>query len=235
MPLTAEPQQAGPRYYNPHLGDVDEFILRYKGLVFSVAYKCQRRTRLKVDVEDLAQEGFVALLKSYTDFDPSRGEFTTFAVPRMRGRIMNYIRDKVQIVRAPRKIYYLAGSILLHKKTDMSPYELAKEFRCSVESARKALEQIETAIHLSLFQGSDDSKSELIDSFVSEADYTSIFVYDFKQNILTEREKFVLELSLAGMSQQIIAEHLNCSQMTVSRDYQRVQKRAARYFGIEVT
>ncbi|AIQ54536.1 sigma-70 family RNA polymerase sigma factor [Paenibacillus sp. FSL R7-0331] len=234
MPVTADLQQAGPRYYNPHLGDVDEFILRYKALVFSVAYKCQRRTRLKVDVEDLAQEGFVSLLRAYSDFDPARGEFTTFAVPRMRGRIMNYIRDKVPIVRAPRNIYYLAGSILLHKKADMSPDELAKEFRCPVDHVNKALEQIETAIHLSLFQGSD-SKSELIDSFVTEADYTRIFVHDFKQNILTEREKFVLELSLSGISQQVIAEHLNCSQMTVSRAYQRVQKRAAKYFGIEVT
>ncbi|MDR1431709.1 MAG: sigma-70 family RNA polymerase sigma factor [Propionibacteriaceae bacterium] len=61
------------------------FLLANVRLVSMIAYREAKRGRL--DVEELFQEGFVALADSLCRFDYRRGRFTTYAFPRVRQRV----------------------------------------------------------------------------------------------------------------------------------------------------
>jgi RNA polymerase sigma factor (sigma-70 family) len=49
----------------------------------------------RADLDDLIQEGNVALMAAVRDYDPGRGAaFMTYAIPRVRNAIRNYLRDR---------------------------------------------------------------------------------------------------------------------------------------------
>jgi len=57
-----------------------------------------------VGSEDLASVGVIALMGAVDDFDPSRGtEFATFAVPRIRGAMLDELREHDIVPRAVRQ------------------------------------------------------------------------------------------------------------------------------------
>jgi RNA polymerase sigma-B factor len=52
--------------------------------------------------EDLWQEGMIGLWEAACRFDATKGcEFSTWAVPRIRGRMLHYLRDSVGTIRIP--------------------------------------------------------------------------------------------------------------------------------------
>jgi RNA polymerase sigma-B factor len=67
-------------------------VTRYKGLVWS----CVRRFRGGPEqAEDLAQVGYVGLVKAINHFDPALGRsLATYAQPCISGEIKRYFRDK---------------------------------------------------------------------------------------------------------------------------------------------
>ncbi len=45
--------------------------------------------------EDLESYGIIGLIEAIDNFDPKRGlQFSTFALPRIKGEIYDYLRDK---------------------------------------------------------------------------------------------------------------------------------------------
>lgn len=60
----------------------------------------------QVEKEDLEQVALVELIAAVERFDPEKGfKFSTFAVPVIRGRLLNFIRDKATPIKTPRTDY----------------------------------------------------------------------------------------------------------------------------------
>lgn len=102
---------------NPHIpGNPDEFITANMGLAHDVGFKfflyAQKDERIKYDQEDFNSIAYMGLIKAYNKFDPTKfhnpdGEpvqFSTFAVPTIRGEIMRHIRDHGHLIRKHRTL-----------------------------------------------------------------------------------------------------------------------------------
>jgi RNA polymerase sigma factor for flagellar operon FliA len=64
------------------------------GVVYALARRMHRTTRAHVDFDDLVSYGAIGLLEAADRFDPSRGvTFCTFAFPRVRGAILDGLRQ----------------------------------------------------------------------------------------------------------------------------------------------
>lgn len=58
-----------------------------------------------VPYEDIEQQAFIALIYCVENFNPDKGyRFSTYAVPVIKGRLLNFIRDKTSLIKVPRKI-----------------------------------------------------------------------------------------------------------------------------------
>jgi len=65
-----------------------------------------------LDVEDLEQVAYLALVKAAHRFDPEAGhDFLSYAVPTIRGELRRHFRDVGWVVRPPRRIQELQGRI----------------------------------------------------------------------------------------------------------------------------
>lgn len=102
---------------NPHIpGSPDEFIKRNMGLAHDVGFKfflsAQKDERIKFDQEDFNSIAYIGLIKAYNRFDPTKfrnrdGEavqFSSFAVPTIRGEIMRQTRDHGHLIRKHRSL-----------------------------------------------------------------------------------------------------------------------------------
>ena len=80
--------------------DDEEFIEEYRPLVASIANKLRNSLELTVPPEDLMAFGFTGLLEARARFDASRGvQFNTFAYYRIRGAIMDGVREMAWLPR----------------------------------------------------------------------------------------------------------------------------------------
>lgn len=80
----------------------EALILHYYGLVQRVARKLGRRLPPRVDRDDLVSWGVLGLIDALDRFDPDLGRFETFAAPRIRGAILDEIRDLDWVPRSVR-------------------------------------------------------------------------------------------------------------------------------------
>src|SRR5688572_19733629 len=80
-----------------------EFVAEHRPLVRGLAIRIKTQLELTTDTEDLIAYGFGGLLEARERFDPSRGvQFTTFAYYRIRGAILDGVR---QMAYLPRRIH----------------------------------------------------------------------------------------------------------------------------------
>lgn len=71
----------------------DRLVLQYSPLVKFVAGRVRSGLPATVEAADLVSEGVIGLMDAIEKFDPSRGlQFQTYAVPRIRGAIVDSLR-----------------------------------------------------------------------------------------------------------------------------------------------
>lgn len=81
----------------------DRFIEEYRPLVTSIAHKLRVELDLQCELDDLLAYGFRGLVEARARYDASRGaQFNTFAYYRIRGAIMDGIR---QMSWLPRRLW----------------------------------------------------------------------------------------------------------------------------------
>jgi RNA polymerase sigma factor for flagellar operon FliA len=74
------------------------------GLVHHVARQLARRLSTAADLEEMVSAGMVGLIQAADTFDTSRGlSFSTFAVPRIRGAILDELRRQDALPRNVRR------------------------------------------------------------------------------------------------------------------------------------
>ncbi len=85
----------------PSLARRNQIVELNLGLVRKVAHQLSHQCSEPYD--DLAQTGYLGLIRAVERFDPQQGcAFSSFALPYIRGAMLHYLRDRGSSVRLPR-------------------------------------------------------------------------------------------------------------------------------------
>lgn len=83
-----------------------ELFEQNQNLVYFCYHRYMKKACPSNHVEDIMQEGRIALWEACRGFDESRGfAFSTYAIPFILGRMKKYIRDKIPVIRIPRSAW----------------------------------------------------------------------------------------------------------------------------------
>lgn len=182
-----------------------------------------------VEYDDLYQVASLALIKGVERFDERKGlQFSTFITPTITGEIKNYFRDRSRMIRLPRRLAELRGTVKkaydeLLSETGKTPTakDIAERVGCSEEEAVQAMEA-GLVVSLDRPVDADEDKMSFYDIIPSD----DHFADDVEQKVLidnamkklndTEREIIRLRYN-EECSQTETARRMGVSQMFVSR------------------
>lgn len=187
-----------------------------------------------ISKEDLAQTGAIGLLQAITTYEPQeKGSFKTYASKFIKGKILHYLRDKVNIVRPPRdtnkEINLVKEYIKKHSENNgLIPdvREIAKALKLSNNKVIDILniDSIKNIISLDQKVYSSDGIETLADRLQSDNDknyeenYENKKILEFALNKLPKIEKTVIyKFYIEGESKKNIAKLLKVSATQVSR------------------
>jgi RNA polymerase sigma-B factor len=212
-----------------------EVVVLNMRLARAIAARYRRRGLAE---DDLVQAAYLGLVKAVDGFDPSRErDFLSYAVPTISGEVKRFFRDFGWVVRPPRRVQQLQGSIAgvsgeLTQRLGRSPRpsEVAAHLGVDVEEVIEALaaDGAFTPASLDIPVGNDGSAT-LGDLMPADAgDFGSAearVVLGPLVRRLGARERRIVELRFfAGCTQQQIAEDIGVTQMQVSRLISRILK-----------
>src|SRR4051812_16000300 len=134
---------------------VTSLTQQHVGLVHHVARQLARRLHDKVDLDELVSAGSIGLMQAAASYEATRGlTFSTYAVPRIRGSMLDELRRHDHMSRgARRKQRALAGARdeLTHRLGRMPrAAEVAAELNLSLETLREWEMDVDSAAEVSL-------------------------------------------------------------------------------------
>ncbi|OGH96935.1 MAG: hypothetical protein A2104_08260 [Candidatus Melainabacteria bacterium GWF2_32_7] len=220
-------------------------VLAYLPFVKKIAYGLARRS--SDPTEDLIQVGSVGLLKAIEQYDTNLGaSFKTYATYLITGEIRHYLRDKGNMIRAPRELQELSFRInqLIQELTVNlgrlpSDFEIAEALEIPINKVCEVTEVDRRKQMISLDQvvsGSSESEQTFADRLIDDKYQDFLMAQEDRIMLgeavesLSDPLKEVIKLSFfEDLSQNDIAKKLNISQMQVSR---RLKKAISELFGI---
>jgi RNA polymerase sigma-B factor len=208
-----------------------EIIERHEPLVRSLAHKF---VRAGVQVDDLIQTAWIALIRALDRYDPSHEtKFSTYAIHCMVGEIKRYFRDRTWGMKVPRCLQEIASSLnrmedrlLRQLGREPTMCEMAEAFGVSEEDLAAAMELQRNYQMPALedrFEGEEGGDGLAVgDTVGSEDPHLTALVENASlheaMQQLAERDRFILHRRFyEGYSQQEVASELGLSQMHISR------------------
>ncbi|HEX8464250.1 MAG TPA: SigB/SigF/SigG family RNA polymerase sigma factor [Abditibacterium sp.] len=206
----------------------DRLILSQRNLVTYLARRFMDRGEM---FDDVMQVGLLGLINALDAFDPTRGvKFSTFAIPSISGEIRRYFRDKVGVMRVPRRMQELYAVIQnraeeLTQRLARSPTyaEIAFSLEIEIEEVIETLELGNALDPQSLDDHVMGEEGTLLSDTIGGPD-PDIDAYEEHAALqtalarLTAQERRALELAyFEGFSQVEIAREMGVSQMHISR------------------
>jgi len=141
--MTESADQLWQRYKAKHHPEIKKQLMaRYIGLVKYVAQRLNLAQTPLLEEDDLVNIGMLGLHDAIDRFDPERGiKFETYAIPRIKGMIIDEIRKLDLVPRSVREksrlvkeaVHRLEGE----KKREVSAAEIASELSLSVEEYQR--------------------------------------------------------------------------------------------------
>ncbi len=124
--------------------DKEQLVLQYAPLVKRIAYHLMARLPPSVQVDDLIQNGMIGLLDAISRYEDGLGaQFETYAVQRVRGSMLDGLRENDWLPRGLRREMRRveAGIHALEQKHGRSPHEseLAESLGMSLQDYQKLL------------------------------------------------------------------------------------------------
>jgi len=206
------------------------------GLARSVARRYRHRG---IESEDLCQVAYAALTRAARAFDPARDkDFTSYAVPTIRGELKKHFRDLGWVVRPPRRVQEIQAAVIraegeLVQQAGRSPRpsevaeHLGVDMGLVVEAmsadgcfAPASLDRLvprgDTALALVDMMGVEDRSMALAEERLSLAPLL---------RALSERDRRILYMRFyEERTQQEIGECIGVTQMQVSRLLTRIMR-----------
>jgi len=205
------------REWDKYLRDQDpevrqRLLKRYLPLVRNVAGRMAINFPRSVELCDLINTGVIGLIEAFRNFDPDRGvKFETYAVPRIRGAILDELRSLDWVPRSTRAKAREIERALLAFENDYgrppSDDELAAVLGMSLNDLHLSLEDVSKTTLLSLdemiFREEDNRQVPRIETV--EDQNANIILKNLERNELqaflavaidrlTEQEKLVIAL-----------------------------------------
>ena len=125
------------------------------GLVHHVARQLARKLHDKVDIDELVSAGTVGLMQAAASYEPSRGlSFSTFAVPRIRGSMLDELRREDPMSRGVRRktraIVAARDTLVRRLGREPRSAEVARELDITEETLRQWELDVEGSVRMSL-------------------------------------------------------------------------------------
>jgi len=120
-----------------------EIVLRYSGMIKSIALRLQDVYANFAQLDDIINEGLITLADTVEKFDPAKGGFATYASIRVRGMIIDYAKKQDWVAASVRKrvqkIEQAAQELTNELGRDPSEQEVADYLHLSLAQYRQAL------------------------------------------------------------------------------------------------
>jgi RNA polymerase sigma factor for flagellar operon FliA len=188
--------------------DQSKLVQQMAPLVKRIAYHFMARLPASVHVDDLIQAGLMGLLDAAKNFDDTQGaQFETYAIQRIRGSILDELRQADWLPRNVRKnLRRIESTInMLEQRLGRAPkeQELAAELGVGLDEYQHMLLESRgyQLLHYEDFQESEDS--DFFDVFVAQNQVGPLDVLEDQRfrralvqaiGVLPEREKIVMGL-----------------------------------------
>jgi RNA polymerase sigma factor for flagellar operon FliA len=135
--------------------DRQKLLNAYLPLVRNVATRMAMGFPRSVELTDLVNTGVIGLIEAFGHFDPKRGvKFETYAVPRIRGAILDELRALDWVPRSTRARSREIDRATSHLENQLGRapevHELAKKMKISVQELHHAINDVSTTSILSL-------------------------------------------------------------------------------------
>lgn len=209
-------------------GDIvlrNEIVLKNMGLVRATAMSLRNMYLKYGDVDDVVNEGVLALIDAIEAFDPTKGaKFETYASLRIRGAIIDYIRKQDWIPRQVRKFARTLDNAYgtlynLYNRTPTTA-ELAEHLEMTEEKLLKCMADSACGVTLSfeelLYEDNFDEPSTAAptDSRIMREEMSRIIAEAVSQ--LKDKERQVITLYYyKNMKYSDIAKALGISESRV--------------------
>ncbi|MCC3145184.1 FliA/WhiG family RNA polymerase sigma factor [Halanaerobium sp. Z-7514] len=215
----------------------EELILKHLNLVRYAVGRIMIMLPDHIRSEDLESYGIIGLIEAIDNFDPKRGlQFSTFALPRIKGEIYDYLRDKDWLPSNMRREL----KILKEKKEEFKaekgrlPSEAELEQISGIK--KKRIKKIERKKLMSewLSLSKEYDGVELIDLLSAPEEsaikslnkQAAIKLLAEKIDLLSERERLILSLYYyEELTQAEIAEILELSTARISQIHSKTIRR----------
>jgi RNA polymerase sigma factor FliA len=137
--------------------DRQALLTQHVGLVHHVARQLARRLSSAAELDELVSAGSVGLVQAVDSFDVSRGlSFSTYAVPRIRGAILDELRklDHMprNVRRRTREVTRVRDSLTNTLRREPTERELSQSLSVPVDQLRRWEMESETSATCSLDQ-----------------------------------------------------------------------------------
>lgn len=189
----------------------------------------------RIEFDDLFQVGCIGLYKAVLNYDPSFGvQFSTYAVPMIKGELSKYCRDLVHPIKIPRSLKEIFFRIVKLERQGYTKEEILKKLGISEKQYNRAKKAFQPLIYLDAEV--DDEKNESTLFSIIESDYdleedatTKLQAHQVMKllsEVLSEKEMSVLKLAvIKGWTQRHIARVLGISQTSVSRVLKKIERK----------
>lgn len=188
--------------------DKNSLWLRYAPLVRHEALRLQVRLPAYVELDDLLQAGGIGLLNAVERYDALQGTaFTTYAVQRIRGAMLDELRSRDWVPRSVRRHAREVTQVIQHLEQQYgrpaSEPEIAEAMNISLEEYRQILLDTNNSQLFSWDEWHDehgDSAENLLEDHEETNPLHHLLEENLRQqvinaiNLLPEREKMVLTL-----------------------------------------
>lgn len=186
----------------------DALVQQYAPLVKRIAYHLMARLPASVEVDDLIQAGLMALLGAVDRYDETQGaNFETFATQRIRGAMLDELRDadwaSRNVRKAARRIEDAVQVLQQRLSRQPSESEIADELKLDLEAYFELLNDARGAQLVYYEDMQEGDGEEFLSRFADEAmpaPFDLLAGHRFKMALvqsigaLPEREKLLMSM-----------------------------------------
>jgi RNA polymerase sigma factor for flagellar operon FliA len=229
------------RYWRLRTPELRKQLLdKYVPLVRNVATRMSMNFPRSVELNDLISTGMIGLIEAFKNFDPDRGvKFETYAVPRIRGAILDELRALDWVPRSTRAKSrdidraYLTLENQHGRKPELT--ELAKEMNFTMDEMNHAIDDVSSTHIMSLdevvYREDDNRQVPRIETIIDKETISILSDLEKKElkaflgiaiTRLTEQEKLVIALYYyEELTLKEIGEVMTISESRVSQIHTR--------------